>query len=43
MEKASVILSEYGILIGKEELVALIEAAVNEFNNAFGKEAAKAE
>lgn len=43
MEKASAILSKYGILIDKEELVALIEAAVNEFNNAFGKEVAKAE
>ena len=43
MEKASAILAEYGIKIGKEELIALIESAVNEFNNAFGKESVKAE
>ena len=37
MEKASEILAEYGITISKSELIALIEAAVNEFNNAFNK------
>ena len=37
MEKASEILAEYGIIISKGELIALIEAAVNEFNNAFNK------
>lgn len=39
MEKASEILAEYGITISKSELIALIEAAVNEFNNAFNKNA----
>lgn len=29
---------EYGIVIGDYELVSLIEAAVNEFNNTFHKE-----
>ena len=43
MEKASEILLEYGITISKEELIALIEAAVNEFNNAFKKNTAPAE
>ena len=37
MEKASSILAGYGITISEEELVALLEAAVNEFNNAFEK------
>ena len=39
MKKASEILSEYGIVISENELIALIEAAVNEFNNAFNKTA----
>ena len=38
MKKASEILAEYGITISEGELIALIEAAVNEFNNAFSKE-----
>lgn len=38
MQKASSILEEYGITITENELVALIEAAVNEFNNSFAKE-----
>lgn len=35
MEKASSILASYGITISEEELVALLEAAVNEFNKSF--------
>lgn len=38
MQKASSILEEYGITITENELVALIESAVNEFNNSFAKE-----
>ena len=37
MAKASELLSGYGIVISESELVAMIEAAVNEFNNAFSK------
>lgn len=37
MAKASEILESYGIVISETELVAMIEAAVNEFNNAFAK------
>lgn len=41
MQRASEILEqEYGITIKETELVAMIEAAVNEFNNAFAKTAA---
>lgn len=40
MQRASEILEEYGITISETELVAMIEAAVNEFNNAFAKTAA---
>ena len=40
MAKASEILEGYGITISESELVAMIEAAVNEFNNAFAKTAA---
>ena len=40
MERASEILEEYGITIRETELVAMIEAAVNEFNDAFAKGAA---
>ena len=40
MAKASEILEGYGITISESELVAMIEAAVNEFNNAFSKSAA---
>ena len=40
MAKASEILQGYGITISESELVAMIEAAVNEFNNAFAKGAA---
>lgn len=40
MQKASEILEEYGITISEVELVAMLEAAVNEFNNAFRKNAA---
>lgn len=39
MQRASEILEEYGITISETELVAMIEAAVNEFNNAFAKAA----
>lgn len=39
MQKASEILEEYGITISEVELVAMLEAAVNEFNNAFRKSA----
>ena len=35
MSRASEILEGYGITITEEELVSIIEAAVNEFNNAF--------
>lgn len=37
MAKASELLAEYGITISETELVAMLEAAVNEFNNAFWK------
>ena len=37
MGKASEILAGYGIDISETELVALLEAAVNEFNDAFRK------
>ena len=37
MAKASEILEEYGITISELELVAMLEAAVNEFNNSFHK------
>lgn len=40
MAKASEILEGYGITISESELVAMIEAAVNEFNNAFAKTSA---
>ncbi len=39
MKRASEILSTYGITITAEELVTMLEAAVNEFNNAFNKAA----
>lgn len=37
MKKASELLAEQGITISDTELVAMIEAAVNEFNNNFNK------
>ena len=37
MRKASEMLAEYGITVTEDELVAMIEAAVNEFNNSFAK------
>lgn len=37
MERASGILSTYGIYISEDELEAMLEAAVNEFNNSFHK------
>ena len=37
MRKASDLLAGYGIVITEDELVALLEAAVNEFNNNFKK------
>lgn len=37
MSRASEILSGYGIQISDSELIAMLEAAVNEFNNAFSK------
>ena len=40
MAKASELLAEKGITISESELVAMIEAAVNEFNDAFSKGAA---
>ena len=43
MKKASEILAEYGITITEGELIALIEAAVNEFNDAFNKNEAQPE
>ena len=41
MEKASEILEGYGITISETELISMIEAAVNEFNNAFKRTAGK--
>ena len=38
MQRAVLILKEYGIDISENELVALLEAAVNEFNNTFHKD-----
>jgi len=38
MEKASELLKEKKIYISADELIALLESAVNEFNNAFGKD-----
>lgn len=40
MGRASKILAEYGIEISEYELVSMIEAAVNEFNNNFNKDQA---
>ena len=37
MTKASELLTEYGITISDVELIAMLEAAVNEFNNSFNK------
>lgn len=37
MKKASAILADYGISISDEELEAMLEAAVNEFNKSFKK------
>lgn len=37
MKKASELLAGYGIEISDNELIAMIEAAVNEFNNCFNK------
>lgn len=41
MKKASEMLEAYGITITEDELVAMIEAAVNEFNNNFNKKLAE--
>ena len=41
MLRASDILKEYGIEISDKELISMIEAAVNEFNNSFGEDDAK--
>ena len=38
MKKASEILEEYGITISENELITMLEAAVNEFNDAFRKD-----
>ena len=38
MARASEILAGYGITISETELVAMIEAAVNEFNNSFWRD-----
>lgn len=43
MTKASEILAGYGIEISDEELIAMLEAAVNEFNNNFNKKLAAAD
>lgn len=37
MTRASNLLEDYGITISEHELITLIEAAVNEFNNTFRK------
>ena len=37
MKRASKMLEEYGITITDYELISLLEAAVNEFNNAFNR------
>ena len=37
MQRASMLLADYGIEISDQELITLIEAAVNEFNNTFSK------
>ena len=39
MIKASELLAENGLSISETELIAMLEAAVNEFNNAFWKNA----
>ena len=41
MRKASEMLAEQGISISEDELVAMIEAAVNEFNESFAKNSGK--
>jgi len=38
MKRASLILADYGIKISDQELISIIEAAVNEFNNSFNKD-----
>ena len=38
MKRASLILADYGIQISDQELISIIEAAVNEFNNSFNKD-----
>ena len=43
MAKASEMLAGYGIEISDEELTAMLEAAVNEFNNSFNKKLAAAD
>ena len=43
MIRASEMLKEYGIEISDAELISMIEAAVNEFNNAFGKDTGRHE
>ncbi|MBQ3467821.1 MAG: hypothetical protein IJH21_05855 [Oscillospiraceae bacterium] len=43
MAKASEILAQYGIEISDDELIAMLEAAVNEFNNNFNKKFAETE
>jgi hypothetical protein len=37
MQRASMLLADYGIDISEQELITLIESAVNEFNNTFHK------
>lgn len=39
MAKASELLEPYGIIISEDELIAMLEAAVNEFNDQFNKNA----
>ena len=43
MAKASEILAQYGIEISDDELIAMLEASVNEFNNNFSKKFAETE
>lgn len=38
MKRAELILAGYGIEITSQELISIIEAAVNEFNNSFNKD-----
>ena len=41
MKRATVLLADYGIVIDEYELISMLEAAVNEFNDSFNKEETK--